>query len=440
MIRAITAAILKIMVASIALAVAGCANVVESEGPEVNKLLNSPESGASADKVVLRLWSFHQAMEYDFWQWLAKEYEKANPNIEIRVEYVSSDDYFSSTRLLSAFAFGQGPDIFFVSPATIKRFVDADFLFPLTNQFTRAIREDFNPVALDSVTVDGQIYAVPFETELLGLYYNKKMFSDHKLEPPKTWDQMMQAAERLKSPAVSGLTIETYDGVYQNFSWLPFLWQTGSDLLSDKGISSGLTGSRAADMYRFFRRMVEQDLINMRPSRPTTDIGILASGETAMQVSGSWNIRMLETEFKDQPIGVIPLPAPADGSRVTIAGGWKMAVNRQSEYAEEAAKFIMWSFAGTSDIPLKWVSQTKFAYSPRNSVMEAGEKYYREGLRAVFTDEIYGTERAEPQLPEEIYRIFSDSLQELLFAESTPEDIVSKARRLIEAGLNPTVK
>lgn len=431
---------LALLLALLLFAVGGCGNVVRSEGPDVDKLLNAPNSDAGGDKIVLRLWSFHQAMEYDFWQWLAKEYEKEHPQIEIRVEYVSSDDYFSSTRLLSALASGQGPDIFFVSPATIKRFVEADYLYPLTDYFTPEIRSDFNPVALDSVTVANHIYAVPFETELLGLFYNKDMFESHGLQPPKTWDDMMKAARILKSPGVTGLTIETYDGVFQNFSWLPFLWQTGSDLLSEDGRSSALTGSRAQSMYSFFRSMVEQGLINLRPSRPTTDIGILASGETAMQVSGSWNIRMLETEFKDQPIGVVPLPLPEGGAPVTISGGWKMAANRQSEHADEAAKFIMWAFAGKPEIPLKWVSETKFAYSPRKSVMEAGQDFYRKGLREVFTDQIYGTERAEPRLPEDINRIFSDSLQQLLFGTATPEEIVRKADQRIQSSLEASLK
>lgn len=414
----------------------GCGgHVTRSDGPDVGKLLEAPAAGTEGGKTILRLWTFHQAMEFNFWTWLAQEYEKSHPNIEIRIEYVSSDDYFSSTRLLSSFASGQGPDLFFVSSATIKRFEEADFLYPLTGLFTPDIRDDFYPAALETVSVGPDIYAVPFEREMLGLFYNKRMFEERRLEPPRTWDDMLRAAQLLKTPKVSGLTIETYDGVFKNFSWLPFLWQTGADLLTEDGKRSALSGENSDRMYRFFRNMADRGLINLRPSRPTTDIGILASGETAMQVSGTWNIRMLETEFADQPIGVVPLPVPDGGKPATIAGGWKMAVNRQSEQAEEAAKFVMWAFAGDPAIPLKWVSEVKFAYPSRKSVMEAGMPFYRKGMREVFTDRVFGTEREEPQLPEEINRIFSDSLQEMLFGESAPDAIAKKADREIGRAL-----
>jgi multiple sugar transport system substrate-binding protein len=431
----------KILLASIILLLGSCASYVESEGPELDKLLsNAQKNDAGQDKTVLRLWSFHQAREYEFWEWLAQEYEKNHPEIDIKVEFVSSDDYFSSTRLLSSFASGQGPDLFFISPATIKRFAEAGILYPLTEYFTPEVRNDFYPAALDSVTVGYDIFAVPFETELLGLFYNTAMFEQHGLKPPKTWEEMKQASRMLHSASLSGLTIETFEGVYQNFSWLPFIWQGGGDLLSEDGKQAALSGSGSLNMYKFFRGMTDQGLLNMRPSRPATDIGILAAGETAMQVSGSWNIRMIETEFGNKPIGVVPLPVPEGGSPVTISGGWKMAANLRSDHAGEAAKFIMWAFAGDAGIPLKWVNEVKFAYSPRRSVMEAGQQYYRQGLRAVFTDQIFGTERGEPQYPEEINRIFSDSLQELLFGGTAPEAIVQKADQRISSWLSVTSK
>lgn len=427
-----------LIAALLALLLSSCGGKEEPGNPELDKLLQAtPAEEAAGDKTVLRLWSFHQVMEYEFWQWLAKEYEKTHPNIEIKVEYVSSDDYFSSNRLLSSFASGQGPDIFFVSSATINRFVESNILYTLTDEFNAEIKQDFYPAALDSVTVRGDIFAIPIETELLGLFYNKEMFRKANLEPPQTWEEMRVAAMRLKSGNVSGITIETYDGVFQNFSWLPFLWQTGGHLLSEDRNQGVLSEPNALSMYTFFREMVNQGLLNMRPSRPTTDIGILASGETAMQVSGTWNLRMLETEFAEQPIGVVPLPIPEGGVPTTISGGWKIAANTQSEHAKEAADFIMWAFAGDPEIPLKWVSETKFAYSPRKSVMEAGLSSYRRGLREIFTNQIFGTEREEPKLPEEINKIFSDSIQQILFDEKSPLEIVQQADRRIDNFLNP---
>jgi multiple sugar transport system substrate-binding protein len=415
----------------------GCTTLLtENNGSDMDKLLQQPAAPQSKpNKIELRLWSFHTGKEFEFWQTLAQQYEEEHPNIQIKVEFVSSDDYFSGTRLLSAFASGHGPDIFFVSPGTIHLFESANLLQPLTAFFTPQMKADFYPSALDSVTLGHEIYAVPIETELLGLYYNKDMFKRIGLKPPKTWQEMRDAAKQLKTADVSGLTMETYKGVYQSFAWMPFLWQTGSDLVAKDGIHSGLNKKGAVQMYAFFRRMIDDGSLNLHPSRPTTDIGILANGETAMQVSGTWNIRMLETNYADKPIGVVPLPVPEKGQKMTIAGGWKIAVNHYSEHADEAAKFVMWAFAEKPDIPLKWVSDVKFAYSPRKSVMKAGGEFYHRGLRKVFTDQIFGTERHEPQYPAEITNIFTNSLQSLLFGRGEPAAIVDRERSELDTYL-----
>lgn len=408
---------------------------------DMDIVLHNPEvEAASPDRIVLHLLSFHTGQEFEFWKWLGAEYSKQAPHVEIQVDFISSDDYFTDNKLLASFATGHGPDIFFVSPGTIRRFENAGILETLTKEFTPEIRQDFDPAALESVTLNDQIYAVPFETELLGLYYNEELFREHGLMPPATWPELEAAANALKSPGVSGLTIETFKSVYQSFTWLPFLWQTRADLVSGDGRKSGLKSPDAAAMFRFYRGMVDQGLLNMHPSRPTTDIGILASGETAMQVSGTWNIRMLETIYADKPIGVVPLPVPEGGEPVTIAGGWKIGVNHFSKYNEEAKKFVMWAFAGEPEIPLKWVSDVKFAYSPRKSVMKAGEEQYLNGLRRVFTEQIYGTERQEPQYPAEISSIFTESLQRLLYGGALPNDLTESTYRQITDYLTDTEK
>ncbi|KQX62656.1 ABC transporter substrate-binding protein [Paenibacillus sp. Root444D2] len=420
-----------------------CEQSTTTKSPELDKLFRSqtgPSKDASAPKTVLRLWSFHTSKEFEFWQELAKQYQQLHPDIEIKVEYVSSDDYFTGERLLASFASGTGPDIFFVSSPMIKRLADVNMLMPLTSYFTPTMKEDFYPTALEAVTLYNTIYAVPIETELMGLFYNKSMFQKQHLTPPKTWNEMMEAAKKLRTSHVSGLTIETFGGVYQNFSWFPFLWQTGADLISEDGKHSGLSQVKGENMYNFFHSMVSQGLINMQPSRPATDIGILTNGETAMQVSGTWNIRMLETQYADQPIGVVPLPTPDGGNRLTIAGGWKIAVNSRSDYASEAAKFVMWAFSGDTSIPLKWCSDVKFAYSPRKSVMEAGTDYYRRGLREVFTNEIFGTERMEPQYPEEINRTFTQSLQSILYSGVSGKEVVQSMDEKIDRFLSKIQK
>ncbi|HEY0827491.1 MAG TPA: ABC transporter substrate-binding protein [Bacilli bacterium] len=403
-------------------------------GPLIDELTQPLEREETNSNIIqLRFWTFHQAKEMEFMRDLAEQYRDLHPEVDIKIDYVPSDDYFHGTRLISAFASGQGPDIFLVSSGNISKFIDAQIVQPLTSLFTPTIKNDFSENSLASVTSGDEIYAVPFEVELLGLYYNEHMFQEQGLEAPKTWDEMMNAARKLRTESVSGLTVETFDSVYQTFTWLPFLWQTGADLFSQMDGSSGLLQPESVKMYDFFKQMRDEKLLNLSPSRPTNDIGILASGETAMQVSGTWNISAIEQIYSRVPIHVVPLPIPDGGKPANIAGGWKIAVNRNSKHVDEAGKFVMWAFAEDTANALKWVSEVKFAYSPRKSVMLEGKDFYKKGLRSVFTDQIYGTERSEPRLPGEVSQIFNDSIQDILFRSVSAEDAVRRVNNQLNA-------
>ena len=94
---------------------------------------------------------------------------------------------------------------------------------------------------------------------------------------------------------------------------------------------------------------------------------------------------------------------------------------------DSAAKFIEWAFAEDLDIPLEWCTQVKFCYSPRKSVVEAGKDVYSVGLRKVFTDEIYGTEKPEIRMPAEAGSIIQDMVQQgVLDSKISVEEVVKK--------------
>jgi len=292
------------------------------------------------------------------------------------------------------------------------------------------LKADFLPSALDAVTVNGKIVGIPFEIELLGLYYNKDMFAAANVQPPKTWNELIEVTKTLTKGKVAGLLIEPNKGYYQNFIWYPFLWQGGGDIIdvaTKKGIFEGPAVENALKLWG--------DLIKAgAPAKVTIpgtwDLSLLGQGDVAMQICGTWAIAVLEDPengYSETNIGLVPLPIPDNGKAATDAGGWKFMVNANSKNADAAAKFVMWAFAGDTSLPLEWCTKTKFAYSPRKSVVEAGKDIYSKGLRKVFTDEIYTTAIGEPRYPSEIVDAVGDALQEVMFTNADPKAAAKKA-------------
>lgn len=391
------------------------------------------EESKQPEKTTITFWTFHSNAEKDFMQNLAKEYEKVNPNVKVKFEAVPQSEYMSA-KLTTAFASGSGPDVFLMSPGDFLKYVNSGAAMDLSNYFTDTIREDFLKSSLDAVTVNDKIYGVPFEIELLGLYYDKDILEKEGIAPPKTWNELVSATKKLTTNNRSGLIIPPDKGYYQNFVWYPFLWQSNGnvvDLINKKATFEGDSVNKALNLWR--------DLINAGATAKLTGgpwEPLIASDIAPMQVVGTWIISALEKEHSDKNIGVVPLPTPNGGKAATDAGGWKFMVNGRSKNKDAAAKFVMWAWAENTKMPLEWCTDVKFAYSPRKSVMKEGQAIYTKGLRKEFTESIYSTAIGEPRYPAEIVNAVGDAIQQVMFTNVAVEDAAKEANEKINSFLS----
>ncbi len=421
-----------LLVLALAVGLAGCggaqkpvdSTVPSSQAPAPSS--SNPSTPAPAEKAKLLFWTFHTNYEKEFMESLPVEYKKVNPDVEVTYENIPQAEYMS-TKLTTAFAANAGPDVFIMSPGDFLKYANSGIAMDLSSYYTDKMKADFLESSIDAVTVDGKIVGIPFEIELLGIYYNIDMLKAANVEPPKTWDELIAATKTLTKDNIAGLTIEPNKGYYQNFTWYPFLWQNGVnpvDEASKKGTFEGPEVEKALTLWR--------DLIKAgAPSKITVpgtwEISPLGTGQTAMQLGGTWAVSMLESDYADKNFGLVPLPLPTGGKAATCAGGWKMMVNGKSKSADAAAKFAMWAFAEDIQLPLKWCTEVKFAYSPRKSVVEAGKDIYSKGLRKVFTEQIYDSAIGEPRYPAEIVNAIGDALQEVMFTDADPAAAAKKA-------------
>ncbi len=383
-----------------------------------------------SDEIELRFWSLHTGDEQDFMAELAQTYSDMTDGVTILYEAIPQSEYLGAA-LTTAFAAGQGPDVFLISPGDFLKYANSGIALDLTPYFTPEIRADFLDSSIEAVTVNDQILAVPFEIELLGLYYNREVLNQNGVEPPATWDEFIAATAALTTDNRFGSVIEPTQGYFQNFLWYPFLWQNGGTVLDSTTMESRFDSSAARDALQLWRDLIEAGAARSLPTA-AWDATYIGDGSTAMQVSGTWIINTLESTYPETDIGVVPLPVPPGGVAATDAGGWKFMANSQSEHAEEAARFLMWAMAENVEWPLRWCTEVKFAYSPRRSVIEAGQAIYNQGLREVFTQEIYASAIGEPRYPAQVVNIVGEAIQQAMFTDRDIDTITADAGERID--------
>jgi multiple sugar transport system substrate-binding protein len=430
-----------LLLASLLLVLSACGGNSSSPSGQNGGASPSGENGGeggsggksgSGERIQLTFWDFHTEAEQEFFERMVAEYNAIQDRVEIVYSTSSQSDY-TTAKLPIAFTGGNGPDIFMISPGDFMKFANAGWMLDLTPYFPEGALEDFLPASIEAVTVDGKILALPYELELLALYYNEEMLKNAGVDVPRTWDELLDAARKLSTDTVAGLILPADKEPYFNFVWYPFLWQNGGNVLSEDGKTSLFNTPEVAEALDFWGTFFREGLSPTKLQQHPAEIDHIGSGTAAMQIVGTWAINRLEQMFGDMPINVAPIPYPADGKPATDAGGWKFAVNANSKYPEEAAKFIMWVFAEDPERALEWATEIKFAYSPRQSVVEAGKEIYNKGLRKVFTEQIYDTAIPEPRYPAQVVDIVGDALQEVMFGRDAAEAAEDAHQKLTKA-------
>ncbi|MEK5475496.1 sugar ABC transporter substrate-binding protein [Paenibacillus sp. FSL R5-0407] len=393
-------------------------------------------AGGTKDKVKLQFWDMHTEAEQKYFEDLVKEYNSSQDHVQIEYSTYNQADY-TATKLPIAFSGGNGPDIYMISPGDFMKFSNSGYLADLSPYFPEGVKEDFLPSALEAVTVDGKVLALPYEMELLGLYYNEDMLKQANVEVPKTWDELLDAARKLTTDKVAGLVLPPDKGAYFNFNFYPFLWQAGGQVLAEDGKTSAFNSPETVKALDFWGKFFQENLSPSKLQYGPWEIDNLGKQTAAMQICGTWAISRIEEVFGDVPIKLAPIPVPEGGKAVTTAGGWKFAVNAKSKNMDEAAKFVMWAFGDQDPArPLKWATETKFAYPARQSVIEAGEEIYNKGLRQVYTNEIYNSGVPEPVYNPAVVEAIGDAMTQVMFGNMTGEE----AAKAADAKINEAMK
>jgi multiple sugar transport system substrate-binding protein len=389
----------------------------------------------------------------DFWQWYAPQeggsysvktqndwFNKlvndwnARGGKKIKLTYIPIAQYIEGTQLQSAFVAREGPDIFVISPGDFLRYYNGGVLYDLTDAIGTAGIDDFYKSAMGTRMVDGRVYALPMEAEPLTMFYSVEAFEKAGLSEgdiPKTWDQLLSVAEKLRSGKQFGLLFETKPNVYQNFTWYPFLWQAGGDVVDPSGKQSTFDSPATVKALAFW-----QDAIKSGVAPRTTQgggggdlVANLASGYAAMAEMVTAGGSFLEAGAPKFKYGMFPLPVPdASAKPITDMGGWAFCVNKFSRNAEVAAEFSTWAVASAESVDrmVDWAFNAKKSLPVRKSVMKkaaADGLFDKDKLMAYSAFDVVGLDpkaldtdtmpygRGEPRLTPEVVKGVGDAIQ-----------------------------
>ena len=205
------------------------------------------------------------------------------------------------------------------------------------------------PNVKSTVTYDGKVYLVPFESTVWGYLYNKDIFEKCGLAVPNTLDEMKNVVRVLKE---NGYT--PFELAFQE-QWVPQLMTA----LTLGGLVSGSHPDWVKNMYadNASYRDVEAifdpiDLIMQNGTARAMETGSeqgcvdFAHGKAAMFVDGTWAAESIMKANPDMRLGVGALPVDNNpkNTMINLATTTSLAVHantKQKEVALDLANYIL---------------------------------------------------------------------------------------------------
>lgn len=377
-------------------------------------------------------------------QWFEKTVQAWNETHDRQVDltYIPNAAYLNGAKLPTAFAAGDGPDIFLISPGDFLRYSNGGVLADLTPHMTEAARADFFPDALTTRVVDGKVYGLPMEVEPLAMWYSPRSWEKVGLaegDIPTTWDQMLEVGRKLNAPTRAGLVFEVTPGYYQNFTWYPWLWQGGGEITADGTSAMDTKASRAA--LNLFGEAISSGVAPRTLPAAGDVVSAFTADQAGMWESGIWNVAAFRETAPKTSIDAFRLPVPAGGKYVTTLGGWAFVANAQGRDPDAAAEFVVWALGSEDpaciDRMVQWCTVAKSDIAPRKSALAQGEATggYDSPILQKFKNEIFPGGRAEPRVPPVVYKSVSDAVQQVQLAGASPSAAARTASEAINAYL-----
>lgn len=170
--------------------------------------------------VTIRFWSHSHPPMVDLNKKLVEEFNRSNPDIHVEYTAIPNNEFF--TKMLTAMSTGTGPDVFNMSSTQIARYITTGMVAPIEpeafgHESQPALEQAWIPGTLGAASGGGVVYGVPSEYNVSAMVINAAHFREAGLDPnapPRTWDELVKAAEKLTVRQGAQIARRGYDFFY----------------------------------------------------------------------------------------------------------------------------------------------------------------------------------------------------------------------------------
>jgi multiple sugar transport system substrate-binding protein len=363
-----------------------------------------------------------------------ERFRRENPDVALRAETLPNASDVAREMFLTALEGGAHDfDVFAVDVVWAPEFARAGWLADLSEAFPPAkLRSEFLPRAVEAVTLEGRVYAVPWFLDVGLLYFR----TDLVPRPPKTYDELRELARTAmeRDPRLAGFLWQgrQYEGL--NCNVFESIWGHGGELLENGRMALDTEAARAG--VQWLRDAITTGLSprSVTASSEEETRRVFQDGRAVFL--RNWPYVWAEVQ---QPasavrgkVGFAPLPSISGAPGPGTLGGWQLAINAHSSAAKRGAAARLVAFLTSHDAAVDLALHYSRIPARRAVYDDARVKEGAPFIAALLP--IALAARPRPVTP--YYELASDSIQGELSAAIVglrpPAEALRRAQRIVD--------
>lgn len=288
------------------------------------KIVVGTEAGSPYD-------TFYKAHAAEFTAATGVEVEfNAIPHDNIRQQFVQD-----------ALSGAGGFDVYIADQVWLPEFYEKGFIADISGSVSDADKADFSKTAIETVSYNGAIVALPIMVHNCAMYYRTDLLDAAGLSGvPKSWDEYRQYARATTKDGVWGTMILSKQGIEAATRLNSFYQQAGSDIVDAAGNATIDTDAGRAAL-EFMTEVVFEDKSAPEGVLELPDMqGAWLEGKLALAPVWPYLYSLSKEPLGDRfAIGTAPGLTKPGGTVYS----WGFAAATGSKNPEAAAEWVKWS-------------------------------------------------------------------------------------------------
>ncbi|MCY0388727.1 sugar ABC transporter substrate-binding protein [Robbsia sp. Bb-Pol-6] len=281
---------------------------------------------------------------------LAPQFEKANP--DIKLNWVTLEENLLRQRLTTDVTTGSGQfDVMTIGAYETPLWAKRGWLAPLTNLGAAYDVDDIVKTARESLTYQGQLYALPFYVESSMTFYRKDLFAAKGLTMPDapTYAQIADFAAKVDDRAhgVYGICLRGKAGWGENMAYFSTLVNTnGGQWFDEKWHATLNTPEWKKALTYYVDILKKYGPPGASSNGFNENLTLMSSGKCAMWIDATVAAGLLYNKGQSQvadKIGFANAPVAVTPKGSHWLWMWSLAIPKSSKSQDAAKKFVTWA-------------------------------------------------------------------------------------------------